>query len=373
MGTFQYDVVIAGAGPAGSAAAIALKQAGINVCLVDRKTVENRKVGESIPGASIRLLGKLGINGIGGLLNAGDYKQCLVNASSWGSEQWIYQSGMANPEGGGFHLNRTAFDEALRQKALNLGIPIYPAMIDQLYPIEDSKKNTSGFAIQLKHQDLSESDTISTQWLVDATGRKAVIGRKFGLKRERIDDQMAAVCWVKAAENDIDYATRIKSVPDGWWYTSLLPDHTRVISFQGLPATVAQLHKDHDLFFKKFNDALLLPYKVAPNSSVQSNAVDAGVIKPLAVTAPGVICVGDAALSFDPLSSQGIFFALYSGIKGAETIAKCLSDPASENNIRSEYQAVVEKVFLQNQKSRAYFYRTEMRYTKEPYWQSRSF
>ena len=371
MEVSQYDVVIAGAGPAGSAAAIALKQAGFNVCLVDRKADGNRKVGESLPSASIRLLKKLGINGIEGLLDAWNYKRCLVNASSWGNEQWMYQSGMANPEGGGFHINRTAFDEALRQKAQTLGVPVYTALIDQLYPIDD-KKDT-GFAVQFRGHNPTEITEISTKWVIDATGRKAAIGRKFGLKRERTDEQMAAVNWINAPVEDIDHATRIKSVSDGWWYTSLLPDHSRVISFQSLPATVARMHKNPELFFEKFNDAVLLPYKVTPDLSIQSMAVDAGVIKPEAVTAKGLLCVGDAALSFDPLSSQGIFFALYSGIKAADAIVKCLIDPIAADSTRNGYQLLVDSVFTENQKSRRYFYMNELRYFQQPYWQSRRF
>ncbi len=38
------------------------------------------------------------------------------------------------------------------------------------------------------------------------------------------------------------------------------------------------------------------------------------------------MAVGDAALALDLISSQGIFFSLYSGIRGAETIAAIVKD-----------------------------------------------
>lgn len=364
----QYDVIVAGAGPAGCAAAIALKQSGINVCIIDRKSDETRKVGESLPGASIRLLNRLGIPNLETFLNAGDYKKCLANASSWGNEEWIYQSGITNPEGGGFHINRTAFDEALRKKAGDLGIPIYNALVDHINFTNDSE-----ITIELKQQEHTEIKEVKAKWIIDATGRKASVRRKFGLERHKIDEQMAVTNWIKVPQTDIDHATRIKSVADGWWYTSLLPDQSRVISFQSLPEIIAKLHKNPEDFFRKFNEAHILPYVTNKNLSIQSKAIDAGTINPGIVTAKGLLCVGDAALSFDPLSSQGIFFALYSGIKAAESIVKCISSDDLQKEILANYQSIIERVFIENQKSRKYFYNSEIRYFNEPYWKSRKF
>lgn len=369
MGANQFDVVVAGAGPSGCAAAIALKQAGISVCIADREYEGNYKVGESVPGASVRLLGRLGINGVQELLPESDYKICRANASSWGSEEWVFQSGIRNPEGGGYHVNRRAFDEALLARAISLGIPFFNAIVDGVTKIE-YEDNSRLFRIGFKD---NCSDDIFAGWLIDATGRKMAIGRKFGLHRHNVDDQMAAISWISAPDTDTDHATRIKSVEDGWWYTSLLPDRSRVIGFQGQPELVAALHKNRRLFFDRFNNAGILPYKPEPVSVVQERAAAAGVAKPEAVTAAGLVCVGDAALSFDPLSSQGIFFALYSGIRGAETLIECLANPDAQAGALSVYQKTVERIFTENQKSRKYFYMSEPRYLNKPYWRSRKF
>lgn len=369
MGANQFEVVVAGAGPSGCAAAIALKQAGINVCIADREYDGSHKVGESVPGASVRLLGRLGINGVEELLSEADYKKCRANASAWGSDEWVFQSGIHNPEGGGYHVNRRAFDEALLAKAKSLGIPFYNAMVDSAAKIEYEDASHL-FRIGFKD---SSSEDIFAEWLIDATGRKTAVGRKFGLHRDKIDDQMAAVNWISVPDTDTDHATRIKSVEDGWWYTSLLPDKSRVIGFQGQPETVATLHKNRELFFERLNSAGILPYKPEPAMIIQQAASEAGVAKPQSVTADGLICVGDAALSFDPLSSQGIFFALYSGIRGAETLIECLASPDNKDKALALYQNTVERIFIENQKSRKYFYMNELRYFNKPYWRSRKF
>jgi 2-polyprenyl-6-methoxyphenol hydroxylase-like FAD-dependent oxidoreductase len=59
MPLLEYDIVIVGAGPAGCAAALRLRQQGLRVALVDDVKQGRLKVGESLPGASIRLLQSL--------------------------------------------------------------------------------------------------------------------------------------------------------------------------------------------------------------------------------------------------------------------------------------------------------------------------
>ncbi len=65
------------------------------------------------------------------------------------------------------------------------------------------------------------------------------------------------------------------------------------------------------------------------------------------------MAVGDAALALDPISSQEIFFSLYSGIHGAETIAAIVKDGLQNAHVL--YRKKIENVFLANQKSRRHF------------------
>lgn len=367
----HYDVVVAGAGPAGCASAITLKQAGLTVCLVDKVTDGVRKVGESLPGAISRLLNRLGIDSLQQLLPEQHVKRCVANASAWGSNQWIYQDGLLNPEGGGWHVNRHCFDAALRQKAALLDIPFYATRIAQIKPIPDVGADKPDYLVLFDNRTGLLTEGIQTNWLIDATGRSAFISRKFSLSRVKIGQQMAAVCWVKAIGEDQDQTTRIKSVPHGWWYTARLPDGSRVISFHGLPAQVATLVKCPAAFFEDFNEAALLPYAVSDSSLIEMKAMDASMTRSQTVATNGFVCVGDAALALDPLASQGVFFALYSGIKGAEAIAKSSVDPSIMNVVLQEYQMQINRVFEANQRSRMYFYTSELRYVSESYWQGR--
>lgn len=359
-----YDVVIAGAGPAGCASAILLREAGLTVCLADGD--EGRGIGESFPGATARLLRRLGINGMGELMTPGDYKPCTANASSWGSNEWTYIDGLSNPEGGGWHVNRRNFNGALRAKAISAGADMYNGWIDT---VEKTIDNDGGSLYGTRFKNAAGlPELIHSRWLIDATGRKARIGRRFGISRRKMDEQMAAICWLRASADDSDHVTRIKSVPRGWWYTALLPEGIRVVSLQALPQDVAGMVKEPSSFFNAFNFAGVLPYEIGEADIIEMKAVEAGIVRTNRATVDRLICIGDTALSLDPLSSQGVFFALYSGIKAGEAIARSHADPSSEENSLQTYQQAVDRVYEANQRSRKYHYSSELRFAGEEYW-----
>ena len=101
-------------------------------------------------------------------------------------------------------------------------------------------------------------------------------------------------------------------------------------------------------------------------SSLQ--ATKAGLSKANQVIGSNWLAVGDAALALDPLSSQGMFFALYSGIRGAETILKSKNTNQDFNQLLIAYQNKIDQVFEANQISRRYYYTSETRFISHPFW-----
>jgi flavin-dependent dehydrogenase len=205
--------------------------------------------------------------------------------------------------------------------------------------------------------------------VVDATGRGAVVSRKLGVQRKRISDQVAAVGWFRHGDEDTDNTTRVKGIEDGWWYTSRLPQGLWVVAFHGLSGEVSRLKQQPQRFVARANEACLLPYGLALEHLAQSlKGVDASVRMCERVAGTAWLAVGDAALSLDPLSAQGIFFAFYSGIRGGETVIQCLSHPASAQSALSAYQVKVRSVFEANQRARRLYYESERRFLESAYW-----
>lgn len=352
----HYDVVIVGSGPAGTAAALRLQQLQLRVALVDQVAEDQFKIGESLPGAAIRLLRTLGIQGLDTLLHPEEYQVCTANASAWGREQWTYKDALLNPEGGGWHLLRHRFDQTLRQLAQERGVAYYNAKVGAIHT---STITNVKYTINFKRSTSTLPQSLSCNWLIDATGRASAILRQFGVKRTSYSDQMAVIAWVNTPLEDKDQTTRIKSVAEGWWYSAQLPTHKRVIAFHGQAERIARMVKQPDFFFSTMNNTDLLPYIVSKNDLITDSDLSttyANVTRPTQVVGEAWLAVGDAALSFDPLSSQGIFFALYSGIRGAEAIAKCLQNPIQRSIYLQQYTQKVDSVFRANERSRKHYY-----------------
>jgi flavin-dependent dehydrogenase len=365
MTPLYYQVIIAGAGPAGCACAIVLNQAGFTVCLVDDPDNKTLKVGESLPGAAIRLLERLKISGLEQLVGAGNYKTCVANASAWGSEQWQYNDAMLNPEGGGWHLNRAQFDQALRQTAIKQGVSFVQGKVTAL-----NKRAIDKQQVTIETPDKSQQQ-LQCEWLVDATGRPSVVSKLNGKNKKRFDHQVAAVAWLKANSADTDNMTRIKSVNQGWWYSARLPDGKRVIAFFSLSRETTALAKQPANFVQACNHSKILPNEILQQQLAGDIKLsDAGVSQLNEVICDKWLAIGDAAISFDPLSSQGIFFALYSGIRGAEAILACKEMETGEAAMNT-YQQQVDNVFQANQKARQYHYASEARFSEQTYWQQR--
>jgi flavin-dependent dehydrogenase len=361
----RYDLTVVGAGPAGVASAVVARQAGLRVCLVDGETEGALKAGESLPGAALRTLRRLGIPHLKDLLEPDEYKPCAANVAAWGTDEWTFKDALSNPEGGGFHLLRHRFDARLRDHAASMGVEVLPGRVTQ---VNGEARKEPPWELLVSGTD-GQTAVLRSRFLVDATGRAASLGRRLGVTRRRISEQLAVAAWFRHPEGDVDDTTRIRSVEDGWWYTARLPRGLRVVAYHGLPGDVARLVREPALFVSRFRGAGLLscppeePRLVSPPKSM-----DAGILLADRAGGEGWLSVGDAALSFDPLSSQGMLFALYSGIRGGEAATQALARPETAGALLLDYQRRVASVFDANQRARRLFYESERRYPRSPYW-----
>ena len=346
----EFDAFVAGAGPAGCAAAITLARAGYSVCAADSAGAGDFKIGESLPPAIKPLLRDLGA------LSTCDEGRALVsygNQSAWGSPDLIDTDFIRDPHGHGFHLDRAAFDTELRAVARRAG-----AVVLERTAIQRMERVSGRWHVTLQTADGLQS--CQARWMLDCTGRPAVFARAQGA-RPTVYDRLAAVVGIfeSTGDSDRDSRTLVESAPDGWWYTSLVPGRRRIVAFHSdaphdfLGALAATVHVSQRLAAHGYR--LTGPLRTAAANTV--------LLTPAA--GEGWFAAGDAAASFDPLASQGILSALYSGLKAGQALdesAKGAPDAAAR------YERALRDVMDAHLRNRGLYYGYEARWPGHPFW-----
>ena len=355
------DVLILGAGPAGAIAALNLA-AHCRVLLLDRLPEPAQRIGESLPPAARRLLADMDL---WQAFAAQGHAPCYGNRSIWNGE-WAEQDFLRDPDGHGWHLDRARFESWLRAEALARGAALLaPATLLSVARLEGGWQvlvQTAAGPVQLQ-----------ARLLIDAGGRASLLGKKLGARRTR-QDKLVCV-WLYGhdrGETPADGLSHIEAAEHGWWYSAALPGKRRVLAFHtdaDLPP--ARRFRESGWLAKAVGEApglaaLLDRSGFSADGEAHIAAAHSSELQPAAGDA--WLAVGDAALGFDPLSSQGLFNALYTGLAGAE---------AGYRHLRGETAAIADYRRQLADIARAYrdhlrlYYREESRWADAPFWQRR--
>lgn len=357
----EADALIVGAGPAGCATAINLAPFR-HVLLVERRAEVTPRVGESLVPAARRLLSDMGL---WESFVAEGHEPWYGNRAVWGGTEPLEVDFMRDPDGHGWHLDRARFEQWLRNTARARGAElIAPASIGKL--AHDGKR----WQIQLRTADGGFAANANV--IIDAGGRAATIARRQGA-RVQISDRLVCV-WVSGRDKRASHRglTYIEAVEDGWWYTAPVPGQQRILAFYtdaDLPSARV-VSKRGELSERagrvKELSALLTDAGFMPEGKSSITAAHSARLEPPAHE--NWLAVGDAAISFDPLSSQGLLNALFTGLAAAEAADRYLKGEARS---LFEYRQVIDGIANAYRQHLASYYATEQRWPQAPFWQRR--
>ncbi len=357
------DVVVAGGGPAGAAAAAAARAHGLDVELVCGTKGERPVPGESLPPGSDTVLDD--IFGAGAL-DPEQHRRSFANMSAWGGADLERTEFAHNPFGHGWHIDRHELERSLLDRLQMLGVRVRSDA-----RLAGQRWDGDQWHLTLANGSATEMRARS---LVDATGRAARIARACGAGRHRLDRLVAAYWLLEAGEDPgPDRATVVEATADGWWYTTPVPGRRRVVSFLTdsdlLPGRGARSARDWQERLER------LPHIREPLARERCSLhgsppiLDAGVSYLDRPAGPGWVAAGDAAVSFDPLSSQGIITALVMGAGAGRAVAAILTRGNQQPLVRwgAEYARLLET----HLRLRAAYYAVEERWPAAPFWSRR--
>lgn len=392
-----WDVIIVGSGPASSSAAIVLAEKGWSVLVLEQQQQTKNRYGESLPPAVVSLVRQLL-----GDINEQQYadfgiKATPGNQSSWADDSLDTYDFISQPGGHGLCVNRQQFDAALQQRAQQQGASLVTGCrflacqrlttADMSYEI---KAQLAPVAVSTQVAVSPTQVTLRSRFIIDASGRHAAVAKAVGVRTTRHDKLQAFVQHYHSSvcHPGSDF-TLLEASEQGWWYSNLLPDgQNRVVVF----------HTDLDLAqakqarqFAGFNQLLKQTKHVAEKLE-QGQFVAVGDIKSTAANSQvagqfvkdQVLLVGDAAMAFDPLSSQGMMKAMQNGNKAGQLIAYTLEDLTTEspeqnsqpatpdrNGYLQRFQRSQQQLWQQYQQQHQYYYSAQPRWNHSEFWRRR--
>lgn len=357
----EAEVLIVGAGPAGAAAAINLAPLR-RVVLVERQTEIGSRIGESLLPAARRLLADMGL--LESFL-AEEHAPWYGNRAVWGGSELQEADFLRDPDGHGWHLDRARFERWLREAAKIRGAELLsPATVDQLE--HDGRRWRVGL------KTATGSLVLTADLLIDAGGRAVPIARRLGGRAQASDRLVCAWVYGHDKHDGGRGLTYVEAVENGWWYTAPLPKGRRVLAFHSdadlLPAQTLRerngLMRHADAVWELA--ALLATVGFVSDSETRITAAHSALLEP--VGSENWLAVGDAAISFDPLSSQGLLNALFTGLAAAEAV-----DSRLRGNMLAieEYAQTIRGVSEAYRQHLALNYAAEIRWPEALFWKRR--
>jgi flavin-dependent dehydrogenase len=329
--TLRTDYLVVGAGPAGSTVAHLLALKGRAVIVADPGSPAANRL-ELLAPASLGTVAAVGLEAL--LDDPAIARRCL-GIRRGGSAEQDYDDFLGHPYRVGYVIDRVRFDERIRAAALAAGVTF-------------RRLRASGLAadagVSFRATDSSATTVIFADVIIDATGRAAAIARRKGA-RVTARDRMVAELMEDTPDDGagksaswLDY----RSDESSWSYDIHGP--------QGRAQT----------------------WRVRRSGAPAGNAlrsVDASARVLSQAAGEGWIAVGDAAVAFDPIASQGLFNALSSALVAAGVLlsADRLSPAAA-----LLYSEAVAATFIYSEAGRAGVYNNSAAPTDIPAYQSAS-
>ena len=315
-----YDVAILGGGPAGCATALALKRraSGLRVLLVEKTDYSALRIGETLPPPAQRLLTELGV--WPAFLRRSPMESYGTRAA-WGTTAFQENEFIFSPYGRGWHLDRRDFDALLADEAEQAGVEVVRSAVAHVRGGRDDE-----WVLTLQEGDRATRE-VCARFVVDATGRRSGFSVTQGARHIVFDHLVGAAVFFRLdpREPGPDTYASVEACEDGWWLPPMLPDGQMAAIFMTDADRLRRLPwQTLEQWSALTASAPHTAHRLAGGTPIGEPAIYSASSQRLDVCAgDGWLAVGDAAGTFDPLSSQGVMKALRSGINASRAI--CLT------------------------------------------------
>lgn len=330
------DVIVVGAGPAGSSTAFSLAKAGLTVTLLDRARFPRDKAcAEYLSPQSSRILSTMGvldaIEGSGAAQLTG-MRIRAPNGTTFAG-QFLAAHGYRAFRDRGLALPRLELDALLLSAARDAGVTVREG-----WHMRELARDPSGRVNGVVGTDADgHREAIRARIVVGADGLRSMVARRLGLLHRAPSPERYAVVAHYAGVRDISTDGEMHVESDGYVGLAdvgrgrtnvalVVPAAEMATARAGAADFLTRWIASHPHLAARFRSATRI-------SAVRSAGPFASSAR--RPWAPGAALVGDAAEFFDPFTGEGIYTALRGGELLAPFVARAVRAPDARSADRA--------------------------------------
>ncbi len=325
----SWDVLVVGGGPAGSTIAALLAERGHRVVLVEKDKHPRFHIGESLLPFNLPLLDRLGVlsevERIGMIKYGAEFiaPECEGKCSTF-----LFARAFEKSLPYAYQVRRSEFDHILLKSAAAKGVTV----AEQCLVTDVGFPGDAGVVAQVRVQDGSQQSW-RARFLVDATGRDALLASKFGIRERNRKHSSAALfghfTGARRLPGKAEGNISIFWFNQGWFWFIPLADGTTSVGAVCWPAYLKSRRTDLTSFFfetiaqcpaiadRLQQATLMTPITATGNFSYESQRM----------SGTSYLIVGDAFAFIDPMFSSGVYLAMSSAFRAADAVDDCLRFP----------------------------------------------
>ena len=334
------DVLVIGGGPAGATIATLLAEHGRRVILLEKDRHPRFHIGESLLPHNLPLLDRLGVRAQIEASSMQKYGIEFVSPYHGKTVRYEFANAWDKRFPYSFQVRRSTFDHILLQNAAAKGATV----------IEGCRVTTVEFPESGTPVITSRDETgLTRQWraafVVDATGRDALLATQLGVKERNPRNTSAAIfghfTGARRLEGKAEGNISIVWFDDGWFWFIPLSDGTTSVG----AVCPASFFKNRGTDLKSFFMSIVASCpEIADrlkNAVLVGDITATGNYSYGAKTTSGrhFIMVGDSCAFIDPVFSTGVYLAMITAFWGAEAVEACLRAPERSTRALRRYDA----------------------------------
>lgn len=354
----SLKIVVIGGGPAGAVIARQLAKYNMKVTVLEANAAPPQKPGECLPPNIKPLLRKLELDHL-----LSKHKHSYSNQAAWESNEIIDENFINGIHGTGTHINRKLFEQDLANEAQNEGVIWYNEHI-----LRNCTRIDNEWHLEVDY--LGNKKKFLAGFVIDASGRKSIVARYLNIKRATLD-KLVGVSAIITGNSVLNASTLIETCANGWWYSASLPSNKLIVSFMTDSDQILKLKANkNDGFHNLLHKTNHVKKRVVQCIGSDKNITTSLSIHPAnssrleQITGGGWLAVGDAACTYDPLSSYGITAAI-----GTAYYGSC----AIKDHFQGKKEAFLTYKYLMDKMYNTYLPMITTSYYQEKRWKDYDF